>query len=152
MKTLLVTIFLILSGVCFSQGTLSEENAKQYIDVFFDGFHKKDTVKMRSVMVMSMNMYSVYKSKNDGNTVSHYNGSGFLKMVASRDEGVEWEERILDYKINIDGNLASIWTPYQFYLNGELSHCGANLFTLVATDDGWKIMSIIDSRRVKCDE
>ena len=72
-------------------------------------------------------------------------------MVAGREEGVVWEERLLDYKINIDGNLASVWTPYQLYKNGELSYCGANLFTLVATEDGWKIMTIIDSRRAKCD-
>ena len=152
MKTIQIAIFLIISGVSFSQSSLSEENAKQYIDVFFDGFHKKDTVKMRSVMVKSMSMYTAYKSKNDGDKVSYFNGAGFLKMVASREEGVVWEEKLLDYKINIDGNLASVWTPYQFYLNGDLSHCGANLFTLVATTDGWKIMSIIDSRRVKCDE
>jgi hypothetical protein len=151
MKTFQIVLFLLMSGVCFSQASLSEENAKQYIDVFFDGFHKQDTVKMRSVMVNNINMYTAYKSKIDGDKVSLYNGVGFLKMVASREEGVVWEERLLDYKINIDGNLASVWTPYQFYINGELSHCGANLFTLVATNDGWKIMTVVDSRRVKCD-
>lgn len=152
MKKVQIAIFLLLSGACYAQSSLSEENAKQYIDVFFDGFHKRDTVKMRSVMVKNMRMYTAYKSKTDGDKISTYTGAGFLKMIAGGEEGVVWEERLLDYKINIDGNLASVWTPYQFYINEELSHCGANLFTLVATEDGWKIMTVVDSRRVKCEE
>lgn len=152
MKTLRLLIAMLISSACFAQNSFSEENAKQYIDVFFDGFHKKDTVKMRSVMVNNLRMYTAYKSITEGDKVSLYSGAGFLKLVASREEGVKWEERLLDYDINIDGNLASVWTPYQFYINDVLSHCGANHFTLVATEEGWKIMTIIDSRRVTCEE
>jgi len=56
-------------------------------------------------------------------------------------------EKLLDYKIQIDGPLAHVWTPYEFYVNGKLSHSGVNSFTLFKEKDAWQIIHIIDTRR-----
>ena len=53
-------------------------------------------------------------------------------------------------KFNIDGKLAQVWVPYHFYLNGMLSHCGANSFQLMKENEDWKIISILDTRRKNC--
>ena len=71
----------------------------------------------------------------------------FLDAIANRPQEQQWEERLLDYQIQIDGNLAHVWTPYEFWLNATFSHCGANAFTLGKTNEGWKILHLIDSRR-----
>jgi len=148
MKAIICSIFMLVSAVSFAQHGLSEDNAKMMIDVFFDGFHKGDTTLMSSVMVKNMRMQTVYTSKTEGNKMSIVRASDFLTMVANRPAETIWEEQLHDYKIDIDGNLAHVWTPYTFKINGNLSHCGANSFTIVNTDDGWKIYYIIDSRRV----
>ncbi|MFP3594978.1 hypothetical protein SB689_23835, partial [Chryseobacterium sp. SIMBA_038] len=57
------------------------------------------------------------------------------------------EERIIIEAIHTDGNLASVFTPYSFYLKGKFSHCGANSFQLVKQNEEWKIQYIIDTRR-----
>jgi hypothetical protein len=67
--------------------------------------------------------------------------------ISTTPEGTNLDERILDYQIKIDGALASAWTPYNFYVNGNFSHCGVNSFQLVKMDDVWKIVYIIDTRR-----
>jgi hypothetical protein len=67
--------------------------------------------------------------------------------ISKRPETEKWDERLLSYSVQIDGNLAHVWTPYEFWLNGNFSHCGANAFTLAKMDDGWKIVHLIDSRR-----
>ena len=59
-------------------------------------------------------------------------------------EAIEFEA------IQAEQSLASVWTPYKFYLNGKLSHCGTNSFQLVKTSEGWKIQYIIDTRRRGC--
>ena len=59
----------------------------------------------------------------------------------------QWDERIYDVKIQVDGPLATAWTPYKFYFGENFSHCGVNAFTLIKTDDGWKISGITDKRR-----
>ena len=70
-----------------------------------------------------------------------------LNAIANRPADQNWEERLLDYKVQVDGNLAHVWTPYEFWFNGNFSHCGANAFTIVKTEAGWKIIHLIDSRR-----
>ncbi|MDQ0593260.1 hypothetical protein QFZ37_001629 [Chryseobacterium ginsenosidimutans] len=58
------------------------------------------------------------------------------------------DERITIEAIHIDGNLASVFTPYSFYVKGKFSHCGANSFQLVKQQNGeWKIQYLIDTRR-----
>jgi len=73
--------------------------------------------------------------------------NGFLSTIANRPADQKWDERLLDYKVEIDGNLAHVWTPYEFWLNETFLHCGANSFTLAKFDEGWKIIHLIDSRR-----
>jgi hypothetical protein len=43
--------------------------------------------------------------------------------------------------------MAAVWTPYNFYYNGQFSHCGVNSFQVIRFKDGWKIQYIIDTRR-----
>jgi hypothetical protein len=68
-------------------------------------------------------------------------------MVVGQAKAGSLDERIQFEKILIDGPMASVWTPYQFYYEGKFSHCGVNSFQLVRLEGGWKIQYIIDTRR-----
>lgn len=137
----------LITNMLLAQDAFTEADARQVIDTFFEGFHEGDTIKMRSVMVPNLPTQSVYSTKDGKHMVSDSNGEEFLKAIANRAEDQRWDERLFEYKVQIDGNLAHVWTPYEFWYNGEFSHCGANSFTLAKTDDGWKIVHLIDSRR-----
>jgi uncharacterized protein YciI len=50
-------------------------------------------------------------------------------------------ERIHDVHVHVRGTVASAWAPYDFYVDGEFSHCGTNAMTLVRTAEGWRIAS-----------
>jgi hypothetical protein len=73
----------------------------------------------------------------------------FLKSIVSIPANMKFEERILQYKVEIDGNLAHVWTPYEFYINEKFSHRGANSFTLYNDNGKWQIIHLIDTRRKK---
>ncbi|PVW14766.1 nuclear transport factor 2 family protein [Marixanthomonas spongiae] len=153
MKTILCIVFLCTASISFSQPDLSESNAKIIIGEFFRGFHERDTVRMKRVIAPHMQMRTFYLSKDGENKVRYLRIEDLLKAVALRPEDQKWDERLLDYKVQSDGNLAHVWTPYEFYLNDEFSHCGANSFTLTYTDEGWKILLLLDSRRIgSCDQ
>ena len=92
-------------------------------------------------------MQTAFTDKDGKNVVSTSTASNLLQAIAKRTKEQKWDERISQYKIQIDGNLAHVWTPYPFWFNDQLSHCGANAFTLAKTDKGWKIIHLIDSRR-----
>lgn len=70
----------------------------------------------------------------------------FVGAVDYAEEG-SWDERIWNVMIHISGNLATAWTPYAFYHDGALSHCGVNAFQMTRTADGWKILQLTDTRQ-----
>jgi hypothetical protein len=144
-SAILLCLFAFVNS--FSQNAFAETDAKKIIDTFFEGFHKGDTLLMKSVMAENLVMQTAYADKTGNNKLKSDDADGFITAIANRAADQKWDERLLDYKVEIDGNLAHVWTPYEFWLNGNFLHCGANSFTLAKLEDGWKIIHIIDSRR-----
>ncbi len=147
MKKLFLSLFVLFSAVSIAQSSFSEADAKKIIETFFDGFHKGDTTLMRSVMAEKVVLQTAFQDKQGNNKITDGTAQNLLNAIASRTPDQKWDERLLDYRVQIDGNLAHVWTPYEFWFNDSFSHCGANAFTLARTDSGWKIIHLIDSRR-----
>jgi hypothetical protein len=147
MKFYITILSLLIAASSFSQNAFSEKEARQLIEVFFEGFHKGDTLFMKSVMADEMIMQTAYTDNEGNHKVKNDSAEGLLTAIANRPETQKWDERLESYEIQIDGNLAHVWTPYQFWFNDTFSHCGANSFTLAKANDGWKIIHLIDSRR-----
>ena len=140
-------IILLFFGFSFSISA-QEKEIKQSISVFFEGLQTADTLKIQSVCHKEMKLQSVME-KNAIGTLSFETNSAFYKSIASIPKNLKIEERILDYKIQIDNSMAQVWTPYEFYIDGKLSHIGTNSFTLLLENNIWKIVHIIDTRRKK---
>ena len=70
----------------------------------------------------------------------------FVRIVGTSPKGLA-DERIVFDMVKVDGPLATVWTPYQFYRRADFSHCGVNSFQLVRTHNKWRIQYLIDTRR-----
>jgi hypothetical protein len=70
----------------------------------------------------------------------------FVEAVGTPHDDV-WDERIWRQDVQVDGNLASAWTEYTFFLGEKMSHCGVNAFQLFRSETGWKIIQLTDTRR-----
>ncbi len=42
----------------------------------------------------------------------------------------------------VNGGVAMVWMPYDLYVNGAWSHCGADVFTLVKSSGVWRIAAL----------
>lgn len=42
----------------------------------------------------------------------------------------------------VNGGVAMVWMPYDLYVNGAWSHCGADVFTLVKNGNTWRIATL----------
>lgn len=144
MRQLIILLFFGFSLSISAQ----EKEIKQSISVFFEGLQTADTLKIQSICHKEMKLQSVME-KNAIGTLSFETNSAFYKSIASIPKNLKIEERILDYKIQIDNSMAQVWTPYEFYIDGKLSHIGTNSFTLLLENNIWKIVHIIDTRRKK---
>lgn len=142
MKRIILLFFALISFKSQAQN----QEIKKTIAVFFDGFHARDSVKIKSVCSEEMILQSIAESPH-GNSLSEESSSAFYNAVATIPNDVQFSEKILSYSIQVDGSMAVVWTPYEFYRNGILSHSGVNVFTLFQKDGFWKIIHIIDTRR-----
>lgn len=140
-------VFLFLSFSMMGQSDFQVLDAKNIVDTFFKGFHSGDTLLMKTVMAPELPTQTVFSDRDGNNRIVNGNIEELLLAIATRPADQKWEERLLNYQVQIDGNLAHVWTPYEFWLNDSFSHCGANAFTLAKLQDGWKIIHLIDSRR-----
>lgn len=138
---------LVIIALAFMQNIIAQEtDVKKSITTFFEGMHTSDTLKIKSVCSDKMLLQSVSEGKNGTKLVTE-KVSEFYKSIAEIPAGMKIEERLLDYKIQIDGAMAHAWTPYEFYINGKLSHKGVNSFQLFKDNGIWKIIYIVDTRR-----
>ena len=144
MRQLIILLFFGFSLSISAQ----EKEIKQSISVFFEGLQSADTLKIQSVCHKEMKLQSIMEKNTIGN-LSFETNEEFYKSIASIPKNLKIEERILDYKIQIDNSMAQVWTPYEFYIDGKLSHIGTNSFTLLLENNIWKIVHIIDTRRKK---
>lgn len=57
------------------------------------------------------------------------------------------EERVHDPLVRVDHDIAMAWTPYDFFVDGELTHWGTNIVTFLKLDGRWLISGIADNGR-----
>ncbi len=133
--------------VTLTERGLEEVAVRTTISQFFEGMNKSDTTLIKSTLMTGMRLQTV-ANKEGQVSVKEDDISKFIASVGKAKPG-SLDERLGAYDVKIDGDLATAFTPYQFWYNGQQSHCGANAFTLVRVDGAWKIQGVIDTRR-KC--
>ena len=119
---------------------------KTTINRFFEGIEKGDTALLKSACTSNMLLQTFMADKDGKMQVYTEEFSEFLNMISAPSTD-QYDERIKFESILVEKSLASVWTPYSFYINGKRSHCGTNSFQLIKTNEGWKIQYIIDTRR-----
>ena len=146
MRTITFIMALIMSSSIFAQNP-EELKVKNTVIQFFEAFHKQDSVAIREVVSEDITLQSIGKNKEGVTELKIENFDNFLKSIVSIPKDKKFEEKLLDFKIRIDGDMANAWTPYEFYFDNKFCHCGVNSFQMVRLEGVWKIIYLIDTRR-----
>jgi hypothetical protein len=145
MRYLIVTLLLALSVAGYSQ-TNEHEAVKQVISNMFTAMRTSDTVLLRSTFAPQMILQSVVNKKDGTTALITEQAHDFIKQVGTPHTEI-YDERITIADVKVDGPLASAWVPYKFYVGSAFSHCGVNVFQLMKSTAGWKVIYIVDTRR-----
>jgi hypothetical protein len=147
----LLTILLSISAVlpALAQDSNTEKEAvRAAVHRLFDGMRESDSSAVRAVIHAEAEMATLIKNKagviemrKDGSTQAFINAVGTPKPP-----GQEWDEQIYHEVIQLEGNIASFWCEYTFYVGARLSHCGINAIHLAKLDGEWKIVQLLDTR------
>lgn len=142
-------VSMLLSSHALWAQDAGQEEVKTVIRQLFDGMRKGDSAAIRAVMGDKVIMQTIVDKKDGNFILADGSLEGFLKAVGTPHTDV-WDERIEFGQVLIDANLASVWTPYRFFLGSKFSHCGVNSFQLFKSATGWKIVYLVDTRRKDC--
>ena len=139
---------LLILAIGFAQIVMAQEaQVKKTVETFFAGLNSADVAKIKSVCSDKLILQSV-ELHTAANKFTEQTADAFYKMIAETASKVKFEEKVMDYKILTDGTIAHVWVPYEFFIEGQLSHKGVNSFELVKFKEGWKVVYIIDTRGV----
>lgn len=151
MKNLLLIPLLVLSFQGYGQQT--ENTDKQQIEAvvnqFFDALEKKDTLLLQSATMPKAQIWVRRTNKTPASATMRFVEDDIKRLNGGRPV----KEIGLDFDINIHNGVAVAWVPYEFWVEGEFSHCGIDIFTLFEIEDVWKIVSIAYSiEKESCDQ
>ena len=146
-KIFTLLIVFVLSTVVSAQENSEKKAIKNTIETFFEGLHKGDSTLVSSTLNSTINIQTTHTNKEGEKILITESKTKLLTGIANKKAEHIYLEKLLSWDIKVDGNLASVWTPYEFYLNGKFSHCGANSFQLFNNNGKWEIIYLVDMRR-----
>ncbi len=124
----------------------TEDLVKTAVNNMFTAMKNADSAGLKNVFSETAVLQTISGTKEGETVVRTEIISDFVSFVGKTTKG-DADEQISFGAVHIDGALASVWTPYQFFYKGKFSHCGVNSFQLVRIKGEWKIQYIIDTRR-----
>ena len=111
----------------------------------FDAMRSRDSAALRTAFAPDARMMTP-GMRNGAPVVSVEPVDGFVRAVGQPSDST-WDERIYNPEVRIDGNLATVWTEYDFYFGSSFTHCGVDAFQLARFAEGWKIVNLADTRQ-----
>lgn len=126
-------------------GTDSEQIIATVYRVF-DAMRLSDTAMARPLFAANCRLFTPVTNTSGQTVLNEESLAGFFKAIGTPRKDL-LDERILKYKIDIDGPLAQVWADYNLYVGGKFIHCGIDVFHLFKSNEGWKIFELADTRR-----
>lgn len=122
--------------------TVSAEEVavRHVVDQIFDAMRAGDAETIKALVLAEAPLDRISPNK----PVHHGQLSDWVDWVATLNPG-QADEKIFDVVIQIEGPLATVWAPFTIAIDGELTSCGVNHFTLIKAEDEWKVAYLIDT-------
>jgi hypothetical protein len=94
-----------------------------------------DDPAARAAMQMPDGMIFAWRPSQNG-------GFEVRSRSYARATGTSQEELLERYwspTVLVRGGIAMVWAPYEFWVDGQTSHCGVDVFTFVRADGVWRV-------------
>lgn len=136
-RTLLVLAALAAAPLAAVETADERQAVVAAVERFFHAMATKDVEAARAVSVPDGRWFAVRP----------VDGRPAIRSFSNAEDFAAWPtreawylERIWDPEVRVDGRLATLWAPYDFWLDGVFHHCGIDAVDLLRDDEGWKVI------------
>jgi hypothetical protein len=142
-----IAVLAAAGSVRAQSSTTEADTVLKTVQMFFDTMAAKDVEGARQILQPQGRFHAMRVRDGKPEVRAFSNEEYFADLQASKQK---MRERIWNPEVRVSGLIASVRAPYDFWLDGKLSHCGIDQFDLIKTEDGWKIAGGVYSLETNC--
>jgi hypothetical protein len=144
-----VAVAVSTAGAAVAQPANAERAAVlKIVQAFFDTMTARDVDGARKVLQPQGRFHAMRMRDGKPDVRAFSNEEYFADLQASKQT---MRERIWNPEVRIHGLIATVTAPYDFWIDGKLSHCGVDAFDLIKTEEGWKLAGGVYTVESKCE-
>lgn len=124
------------------QMSWAQHPAVEVVQDLFAGMRTRDSLVIQP-LVHPDAVLQRWSRTDKGVLASHVvEGHTFISEVGAG--GIPYVERIWSPEVVESGEIVAVIAPYDFWLEGQLSHCGVDVMTLMETEKGqWQVVTLM---------
>lgn len=135
-------LFVFVAALAFTlpshaQQSPAEKEVLGVVNRFFTALEAQDTAAFSSMCMNDARFYIV-ATRND--TVRTFSRA-INPFTFHKDQILKERMRDTGVVVQVHDRIATVWAPYDIWINNKFSHCGVDVFTLLKSSRGWKIAS-----------
>jgi len=118
------------------------------VQAFFDTMTARDVEGARKIL-MPQGRFHAMRMRDGKPDPRAFSNEEYLADLQSSKQTMR--ERMWNPEVRVHGLIATVWTPYDFWIDGKFSHCGIDAFDLIKTEEGWKLAGGTYTVESKCE-
>lgn len=130
------SVFTLLFLPAFSQD--QKKDVLNVIDTFFATLESQDSVTFWNLHTKDARFYIVGERNDTVRTAMR----DVASITFNKKEIIKEKMRDTGVVVQVHKRIAMVWAPYDLWVNEKFSHSGVDVFTLLKTDKGWRIVSV----------
>ena len=149
MRMFPILLAVVLASSAQAQSPTAErEEVLKTVQAFFDTMTARDVEAARKIL-QPQGRFHAMRMRDGKPAVRAFSNEEYLADLQASKQ--KMQERIWNPDVRVNGLIASVWAPYDFWIDGKLSHCGIDQFDLIKTEEGWKLAGGVYTVESKCE-
>jgi hypothetical protein len=136
--SIIVAFILVSPFRSLGQSLDEKEEVLKVARLFFEALEKHDTLTFNKILMKDSYNYMVIEQGDSARLVSRLHKNSNFKSERVIKERMRESEVV----VQIHRRIATVWAPYDLWLNDQYSHCGVDAFIMLKGAHGWQIGTI----------
>lgn len=149
MRNLILALLLLTAAPAAAQHTEEADSRAVLatVDQLFGALASKDRAALLGAVVPEGRATWAGTNEAGRPEVVSVDWTTFADRLARMTESLS--ERLIEPHVHVEGDIAMIWSRYEFERNGAFSHCGIDHFDLVRIEGRWRVLNLTWTRQTE---